>query len=344
MRDGLAADDIWIMVEDEFLATAKLFTQHLHQAEYRRLKNLARSQNASVTQAIARPIDLTSHLSTEARLRLQADAHAKVRREAVDLVNTKAKSTTSGAADEDDDDSEPWTRDTTLAGLMAPPKEPSTRLTKVIGAKSNTRTAAGFAKAKAHQSLAKSKSEADGLAERNCMQDSKSSERAGASVAKHLEAGNDGDGDDDFDAPVYLEHKKPRPADVKRVPSTTGRRESIYDDLVPSRPLRPPDRSETLSSTGSQATSKRSSVPPGSSVPSASASLSTSASSLTSIFRSVPRFTPARNDNFEDVPKRQALSGGFAERMAKRKAEAAKREREEKKKSLSLNEIPTFLV
>lgn len=35
----LPADHSWIMVEDEFLATARLFTRHLHEAEYRRLQN-----------------------------------------------------------------------------------------------------------------------------------------------------------------------------------------------------------------------------------------------------------------------------------------------------------------
>ena len=42
MHPGLNADDIYVMVEDEFLATAQLYTQHLHQAEYQRLKALAR--------------------------------------------------------------------------------------------------------------------------------------------------------------------------------------------------------------------------------------------------------------------------------------------------------------
>lgn len=40
MNDG--SDDMWIMVEDELMSTARLFTQHLHHAAYERLKKKAR--------------------------------------------------------------------------------------------------------------------------------------------------------------------------------------------------------------------------------------------------------------------------------------------------------------
>ncbi|KPI38048.1 uncharacterized protein AB675_1151 [Cyphellophora attinorum] len=36
MREGFEADDIWMMVEDEFNEVAKAFSAHLHQAEYER--------------------------------------------------------------------------------------------------------------------------------------------------------------------------------------------------------------------------------------------------------------------------------------------------------------------
>ncbi|KAF2219109.1 hypothetical protein BDZ85DRAFT_299069 [Elsinoe ampelina] len=55
MREGYAADDIYMMVEDEFQSTAKLYTQHLHHAEYKRLQRLAREREAA---APARPPDL----------------------------------------------------------------------------------------------------------------------------------------------------------------------------------------------------------------------------------------------------------------------------------------------
>jgi hypothetical protein len=40
MKEGIGADDDWMMVEDEFLSTATLFTRHLHHAEYVRLRKL----------------------------------------------------------------------------------------------------------------------------------------------------------------------------------------------------------------------------------------------------------------------------------------------------------------
>ncbi|KAH6958527.1 hypothetical protein DER45DRAFT_613039 [Fusarium avenaceum] len=56
MRPGLDHDDRYRMVEDEFLNMAHQFTTHLHRAEYNRLKNLAKNQNADAIREIERPI------------------------------------------------------------------------------------------------------------------------------------------------------------------------------------------------------------------------------------------------------------------------------------------------
>jgi hypothetical protein len=56
MRPGLGHDDRYRMVEDEFLNMAHQFTVHLHRAEYNRLKNLAKHQNADTIREIERPI------------------------------------------------------------------------------------------------------------------------------------------------------------------------------------------------------------------------------------------------------------------------------------------------
>ena len=71
MRPGLEQDDIWVMVEDEFLSTAHLYTSHLHKAEYLRLKKLARAQNASTIQNIARPVDDRTEQSMESRKKME---------------------------------------------------------------------------------------------------------------------------------------------------------------------------------------------------------------------------------------------------------------------------------
>ncbi|KAL2153004.1 hypothetical protein VTH82DRAFT_4159 [Thermothelomyces myriococcoides] len=56
MIEGIDHDDMYRMVEDEFLAVAGEFTRHLHAAEYQRLKRLAKSQNAETIQNISRPV------------------------------------------------------------------------------------------------------------------------------------------------------------------------------------------------------------------------------------------------------------------------------------------------
>lgn len=56
MIPGIAHDDRFRMVEDEFLSIARLFTAHLHRVEYARLKNLAASQNAAAIREIERPV------------------------------------------------------------------------------------------------------------------------------------------------------------------------------------------------------------------------------------------------------------------------------------------------
>jgi hypothetical protein len=43
MQEGYDADDIFMIVEDEFQTVAQSFTHHLHHAEYVRMKKKART-------------------------------------------------------------------------------------------------------------------------------------------------------------------------------------------------------------------------------------------------------------------------------------------------------------
>lgn len=67
MIPGVEHDDRYRMVEDEFLAVARLFTTHLHRAEYARLRTLAASQNAAAIREIERPVVAGSRQTAEAR-------------------------------------------------------------------------------------------------------------------------------------------------------------------------------------------------------------------------------------------------------------------------------------
>jgi hypothetical protein len=57
MREGYGADDAWMMVEDEFFATAQLYTQHLHHAAYAEQKRRAQARGEKVLRALGRPTD-----------------------------------------------------------------------------------------------------------------------------------------------------------------------------------------------------------------------------------------------------------------------------------------------
>lgn len=58
-------DDQWIMVEDEFLATAQLYTRSVHRKEYERLQSEAASKNASQISNIQRPVTGKCSLSKD---------------------------------------------------------------------------------------------------------------------------------------------------------------------------------------------------------------------------------------------------------------------------------------
>lgn len=74
MRKGVSKfdlrDDEWMMVEDEFLETAKLFTQHLHIAEYERLKEVIEEKKKEAE--VARPVVADVKMSFEGMMKEKA--------------------------------------------------------------------------------------------------------------------------------------------------------------------------------------------------------------------------------------------------------------------------------
>lgn len=85
MRKGVSKfdlrDDEWMMVEDEFLETAKLFTKHLHIAEYDRLKETIEAKKKEV--ALARPVVAGAERSAEGALRAKAKAQEIRQKQAI---------------------------------------------------------------------------------------------------------------------------------------------------------------------------------------------------------------------------------------------------------------------
>lgn len=110
MRAGLTADDAWIMVEDEMLATANFFTRQLHHEEYQRLKKLVKEPEV-VEPFLGGAISATSlGRSQPKRKRFGVD-------EAVDDFGG------------DGDAADPWKADSQLASLMESPRKNAKVLT-----------------------------------------------------------------------------------------------------------------------------------------------------------------------------------------------------------------------
>ena len=151
MLDGLQRDDIYIMVEDEFHAVAKQFTQHLHHAEYVRLKNLAKSKNASTITTISRPTDSITVMRGETRKRKEGETMAAKQKVALERIKGKAAAkrpkveATSESDIEVTKEDDPWIG-TTLQGLMASPINKQISLAGIQGVLSSTRAAAGYSK------------------------------------------------------------------------------------------------------------------------------------------------------------------------------------------------------
>ncbi|KAI4242159.1 MAG: hypothetical protein L6R40_004202 [Gallowayella cf. fulva] len=172
MHEGLSHDDIYIMVEDEFLSTAQLFTSHLHHAEYVRLKNAARARTnnnnnnnnlqPATSSVLAHPTDSITAMRAETKKKKEAEARAGKNNTALQRMKEDARggiTVTSDAEDglnsEDEADEAPWAG-TSLQGLMAPAARKNlTSLSGLQAIQSSTRAAKGYAKPQDGQSQAR---------------------------------------------------------------------------------------------------------------------------------------------------------------------------------------------
>ncbi|KAL8669096.1 MAG: hypothetical protein Q9168_006298 [Polycauliona sp. 1 TL-2023] len=156
MHEGLTHDDIYLMVEDEFLATAQLFTSHLHHAEYVRLKNAAKARNGSLYPAangLTRPTDSITTMRAETKKKKEAELRSGKNKAALDKMKSDARANIDRNSDDDDNDDEedadeeqPWVG-TSLHGLMAPAARKNlTSLSGLQKIQSSTRAANGYRK------------------------------------------------------------------------------------------------------------------------------------------------------------------------------------------------------
>ena len=313
MREGYNADDIYMMVEDEFHTTAKMFTQHIHHAEYVRLKRLARSRGAGTLEAIERSTDGRIEQSTGLRMRLEAEERARWMKDG--LKNMGAK--------DDSSDEDEYMRDPQLAGLMAGDKSVSTDLSGIAKARSNTRAAAGFS-----QSPRTIERKKDALAYDD------STMGAGTSNPTRKAAEED----------VYPEHED---GDLDSVPPKPTRpifkkgeqpgRVTNGDSGKKRKSHLTKPQSSSLYTPFAQAP-KADRVEDNSATEANMVAFKRKDRSGTTETRATSR-TPAK-----DFDSRSTQSSTTAEYLAKRRADKERKAREEKRKAQRADDIPTFII
>ena len=204
MRPGFAADDIFLMVEDEFHATAKTFTQHIHHAEYVRVKKAARARGEQTLQALDRGTDGRTEQSRGLQLRLEREAN-----------DNKKKEQLGG---EESDENDPYMQDPQLAGLMKQARIVRTEPVGMVKPKVKTRAAAGFS-----QSPHTATRHRDALREDKVQKPSKG---LGSKAALVLETFTDDEEDEeDEDSLDYV----PKPKRKHRDPEPKQSRPSMDD-------------------------------------------------------------------------------------------------------------------
>lgn len=150
MRPGLNADDIYIMVEDEFHAVAQQFTKHLHHAEYVRQRNIAKTRNAGTINTISRPTDSVTAMREETKKKKQAQAQEIKTKTGVEkIIPPKTASGAGDKSEESDFENEvrandPWQGTQLHRFMTKSPKKNLTSLTGLQGVVSHTKAAAGL--------------------------------------------------------------------------------------------------------------------------------------------------------------------------------------------------------
>jgi hypothetical protein len=138
MHEGYDADDIYIMVEDEFYTVAQTYTAHLHLAEYKRLVKQARE---APPKALPEP---KSPMSRQAKQRLKSDALQLKQKDTLQKVLGSTSMETEEEEEEEEDKVADLWSGTSLAPLMAGGNQEKTSLLGLERMSSNTKAGMGF--------------------------------------------------------------------------------------------------------------------------------------------------------------------------------------------------------
>jgi hypothetical protein len=308
-------DDEWMMVEDEFLETAKLLTRHLHITEYEKLKAMIGEKKKDAAE-VARPVVANAKRSTSGAIKEKARVQALKQKKAIrDVFSSQ----------EEEDKKErtmPSSRTNLASSFMA------SRNTTTAGPKPTP-----------NKFVAQdSDNDSDDLdAPRLSAKPSSKATTALTAVRKNSTAAEQKSASSPAPNP-----KPPNPTFAKPAPPTTAAKSrsrisratpfDMLDDWVPSK-------SRTLSESLPEQPAKTSHV---SRTPNDSKHLQSLSSSDDRGATNVGRPTNSFSEH-ASTAKQTINSGGVADRLAKRKAEREKDEKERKRKAAKLDDIPTFL-
>ena len=314
MREGFDNDDIYVMVEDEFLATASMFTRHLHEAEYARRKKQARMKNATAVSGIARPTDAKSEMSVERKMNTKAKIAWTKQKTALDQIkNDTGSSAVDGyVEDEDDDADDPWIG-TQLQALMTSPRK-SRSLVGPQGVKSTTRAALGYSGASSHA--------APRATSQTVIQEDRHTSSRHAEQSITIDEDTSSGDDDDLGIP-----RKPKTVKAETSPSSVvpGSRNALYESPKSSRKKSPETSNEVTK--------------PASSRPAARANAKPSYTSRMDKFFDDSDDSPGPKVKPESpLPKR-----GVPKRSAPVSSRDRLRQQEQKSRKDRLNQVPTFL-
>ncbi len=208
------------MVEDEFLATARAFTAHLHHAEYLRLKNAAKARSEKAVNGIGieRPVDGVTAMRAETRKQKEAKAREKKVRGAVDGIvapgegrrpsDGEGEGSDISDLEEGEKHDDPWQGTQLQRFMTKSPKKGLKGLTGLQGVVSHTRAAAGFQKPEKRDGRGVSPTPARGV--------------DGMKGGDREEEEEDDEDTDDLDAPTYTRPRpptRPNPSLTKPKPS-----------------------------------------------------------------------------------------------------------------------------
>lgn len=240
----LPRDEHYIMVEDEFLTIAQIYTRSVHRAEYERLQHLAHAKNATRISEIQRPVSGVPRMSKETLLKHELAAKRHATEDALKRLPSVARKW-------DEDSSEDEARKaaksvwggSNLGLLMCSPKKRERDLSARWAVKPGTRAAAGFVKSEVDGRRGRF----EGVGSQEIGRAIKMKERLGNSTSAGKPAVKQ------VSRPPSPKHEPVTKQETKTAPDTSSSDDDDLDAPVTRRPSSQPFPTMRLSSTANPA-------------------------------------------------------------------------------------------